>query len=275
MKRRKRVRIQLVLLSVIPVLGFAALYALPLIMTFIHALMKDSLMTQFVGLDNFVHLWESRLFRLGLQNLVTGGSVMVLLSLLLAVVIAWWMLQCPRSAKPAIGILLIPLLLPSVSFSGMWSALFQTGTFMTGLKPWLALGSLYVWKYTGICAVILYMGLIGLPGEIMDAASLDGAGPRRCFLSIQLPMVAGQMALAGLLLLIYLFRIFKESYLLFGNYPPETVYLLQHYMNHQYMKINFQYVSAAAIVLMLLFALAYGCGLYALKKGDRHGWKKK
>ena len=62
------------------------------------------------------------------------------------------------------------------------------------------------------------------------------------------------------------FRVYKEAYLLFGEYPSEGVYLLQHYMSQQYMKLNYPYVSAAATVLMLLCAMLYGAGLLGIKR---------
>ena len=83
----------------------------------------------------------------------------------------------------------------------------------------------------------------------------------RTYWFIQLPLSGKSLAIAGMALLMFLLRIYKESYLLFGAYPSPDLYLLQHYMNHQYLKMNFQYVAASAVILtalaLLLYALMY------------------
>ena len=64
----------------------------------------------------------------------------------------------------------------------------------------------------------------------------------------------------------FLLRVYKESYLLFGAYPSPDLYLLQHYMNHQYLKMNFQYVAAAAVLLTACALLLYAVGFLLMKK---------
>ena len=44
------------------------------------------------------------------------------------------------------------------------------------------------------------------------------------------------------------FRIYRESYLLYGQYPDDSVYMLQNFLNNQFMRLNYQTISAAAII---------------------------
>ena len=266
MKQKTARIMKTVLIGVLPLAGFLAVLIIPLLMTILHAFSSDNYLSSFAGLDHFCHLAQSRLFRLGLRNTLIIGSGMVAGSLCLSLLIAWWMLQCPGLVKPGIGILILPLLLPSVSAAAIWKEVFQTGAFMDIGKARLALGTLFGWKYTGICAVLILIELRNIPQSILDSAMLDGADRYQCFRSIQLPLISGSLGISLILLLVFFFRVYKEAYLLFGEYPNEGVYLLQHYMSQQYMKLNYPYVSAAATVLMLLCAMLYGVGLLGIKR---------
>lgn len=144
--------------------------------------------------------------------------------------------------------------------------LFQIDLF----SPWEtcagALLALYFWKYTGTAAVILYTAQIRLPREVLEAARLDGCGEGRLFFRIRLPIIRGQVGLSLLFLLMDFFRIYKESYLLFGRYPPDELYLIQHYMANHYLKMDVFRVSVAAASLAALCLLFFGVAALLLKE---------
>jgi len=97
--------------------------------------------------------------------------------------------------------------------------------------------------------------------DILDAAALDGAGEVRTYLRISLPCVQANIGLMLLVLLMYAFQLYKESYLLFGAYPCRNMYMIQHYISNHFNKLNFQNVAASAVSLtvlsLLLYMLAY------------------
>ena len=97
--------------------------------------------------------------------------------------------------------------------------------------------------------------------RIADAAALDGAGEVRTYLRISLPCVQANIGLMLLVLLMYAFQLYKESYLLFGAYPCRNMYMIQHYISNHFNKLNFQNVAASAVSLtvlsLLLYMLAY------------------
>lgn len=45
-------------------------------------------------------------------------------------------------------------------------------------------------------------------------------------------------------------KIYREAYLLYGEYPPNSVYLLQHYMNNHFYKLNYQRIASASLLLL-------------------------
>lgn len=63
------------------------------------------------------------------------------------------------------------------------------------------------------------------------------------------------------------FKIFREVYLLYGMYPDENVYMLQHFMNNNFNNLNYPRLSTASIILsIVIIAVMFLLFLYE-KKG--------
>ncbi len=266
MKQRMKQNVMLSLAGAVPMAGFCACWLLPLGMTFWYAFQRNAFELQFVGLDNFAYLLGNRYFQTGMGNLLLLGGGMILSALLLAAVIAPLLCAHPRLSGLGTAILLLPLLIPSVSAVKLWQEVFDTSSYLAPGSAVAALLTLFLWKYAGVGAVLLCTALRRIPQSILDAAALDGAGALRTYLYVRLPVVGAQMAGVLIVLTMFMFRVYKESYLLFGLYPSENVYMLQHYMNNQYLKMNLQYVTASAVLLTLLALLLYGISWFILKK---------
>jgi multiple sugar transport system permease protein len=246
--------------------GFALCYLLPFGMTVWYAFIRSAFDHRFAGLDNFIWVLQNKYFALGSVNLVLLGGIMMLLSFALILFLAPLLLRHPKIAKLGAAILILPLLIPSISAVTVWKRMFDTNALLNPASSRWALITLFLWKYSGIGSVLLWTELRMIPAEILDAAALDGAGKMKAYLFIQLPLSGKSLILAGMVLLMFLLRVYKESYLLFGAYPSPELYLLQHYMNHQYLKMNFQYVAAAAVILTMAALLFYAAAFLLIKK---------
>lgn len=64
--------------------------------------------------------------------------------------------------------------------------------------------------------------------------------------------------------IVFMLRVYKERYLLFGAYPSEKTYLFQNYMNHQYTNMNLQYVAASAVILIVFASILYTIAYFFL-----------
>lgn len=60
------------------------------------------------------------------------------------------------------------------------------------------------------------------------------------------------MFVTGLLSFINTFRVFREAYLLAGDYPHESIYMLQHLFNNWFVNLDIQKMTAAAVMLVIL-----------------------
>ena len=93
-----------------------------------------------------------------------------------------------------------------------------------------------------------------------DAAKVDGAGEWKCFFFITLPNLLPSMFTIVVLSLLNGFKVFREAYLVAGDYPQDSMYLLQHLFNNWYRDLALDKMAAAAVVtgaviLLLILAL--------------------
>ncbi len=114
------------------------------------------------------------------------------------------------------------------------------------------------WGRFGILGTggLLYLaGLGAVPEEQYEAARVQGAGEWACFRYITLPQLKETVFVTGLLSFVNAFRVFREAYLLAGDYPHESIYMLQHLFNNWFVNLELDKMAAAAVCVgMVLFA---------------------
>ena len=81
---------------------------------------------------------------------------------------------------------------------------------------------------------------------------MQGAGGFACFYYITLPQLKGTASVTALLSFVNAFRVFREAYLLSGDYPHESIYMLQHLFNNWFVNLDIQKLTAAASLLVLV-----------------------
>ena len=77
---------------------------------------------------------------------------------------------------------------------------------------------------------------------------MSGAGLWQCFWYLTLPQMKSGFAVIGILSFVNAFRVFREAYLVAGDYPQENMYLLQHLFNNWYRDLAMDKMAAAAVV---------------------------
>ena len=108
----------------------------------------------------------------------------------------------------------------------------------------------------GISIILLVSAFSSVNPEILQSAKIDGAGNIKRHIFITLPMNMPIIIFVTLLGIVNSFRIFKESYLFYGNhYPPDYSYTLQYYINNNFYKLNYQILSSSAIITSRYIAL--------------------
>ena len=148
---------------------------------------------RFVGLENFVQVWNSQAFRLAVRN--TLRFILVCIPSLMA--FSLWAAVLVTAAFKGGNVykttILLPLAIPVASVVLLWKMLFYPQGLLNqlvailgfGTRDWLNQNSAfyvlvftYIWKNTGYDMMLWLAGLDGIPLELYEAARVDGAGSR-------------------------------------------------------------------------------------------------
>lgn len=127
---------------------------------------------------------------------------------------------------------------------------------------------LFLWKNLGYNMILFLAALNNIPNDILEVARVEGAGPIRQFFSIKLRYLSSTILFVAIMSLINSFKIFREVYLLSGDVPYESLYMLQHYMNNTFASLDYQKLSAAAIIMAIVMVLIIGVLFFA---DDKYG----
>ena len=248
-------------------LGWLLLYAVPFVLSLVTSLMADSAEVRFAGLDHYRDLFSDPYYLMAVKNSVFFLFPVVLAVMALGILTAQLLFTVPR-LRGLLVVFLLPLFLPAPSITAIWNAMVGSGSLIARLlqprdEQWkyLSLFLLFVWKNTGITAALYLTGMKALDEAVLNAARIDGAGGWIMFFRIELPQLHNIAVIALLYLMMNGVRIFRESYMLFGAYPPPNLFFVQHYINLGFARLDFGLLSAAGTVfsalLLLIFSLLW------------------
>ena len=223
--------------------------------------------TGFVGLANYEAVLGNEAFRMAVKNTVRFLCVCLPLLLglsLLTAVLAGQVLRVSGLLKSGF---LIPMAVPAASAVVFFRLMFDKNGWMNGIlqsfgmegQDWHASGNAfavliacYIWKNLGYDMVLWMAGLSSIPKEQYEAARVQGAGELQCFLYITLPQLKETAFVTALLSFVNGFRVFREAYLIAGDYPHESIYMLQHLFNNWFTNLDIQKMTAAAVMLVIV-----------------------
>ena len=286
----KRMEKKGVCLAAPAVLGFLIFYVLPMGVTLWQSVSYGGI---FVGLENYRITFENHMFRLAVGNTLRFLGVALPLILVIALGLALLLAEKFPGNRFFRLILLYPMLVP-VAATVMVVQIFlgTRGVLNTFLIQWgfsrqdwiysswafLILVLLYLWKNTGYAVILLLAGLAMIPKEYMEMARMDGAGRWKCLYYIRLPLLGPMILFTALISLLNAFKCFREAILIGGNYPHESIYMLQHYMTNNFNNMNYMEISVASTFIFLVIFIAaciLGRSFFAGKGGKRGSENKK
>ena len=255
-------------------LGLCLFYLFPLAET-VRASFMDPLRSRAVGWGNYRALFQNTAFRLAVRNTCRFLCICIPAQLAVSLLCAVLLGAAKRRAVFFKSVLLLPYAIPVASIVVLWRALFSGKGLVNGLlvglgcRPVDFMGSsaafwvlifTYLWRNNGYDMLLWLAGLETIPRPLYEAAAVDGATPFQTFVFITLPNLLPTVVLTTILSLVNSFKVFREAYLVAGNYPQESIYLLQHLFNNWFLSLDIGKLSAAAVLL----ALGLGCVVYLL-----------
>lgn len=244
---------------------FAVIRLLPFVCSVWYSLVDDAFRKGFAGLRNYRLMFENRYFLQALRNTAVF-TVPAVAGILIIALLMVFLFRGYGKSTLGMNAFLMPMLMPTMAvvtlfrlLSGEDAGIDVFGIYGRMLPVWL----LYLWKNTGFVFLILYSAAAMTEREQYEAASIDGAGKFTQFRYITLPSISGAVVFVAVYALMKAFGIFKEVFLLYGEHPMDGLYLLQHYMNNHFTKLQFPNVAAAGTVFALFCFLISAIGIRA------------
>ena len=267
------------MLALPSLLGVLIFYLIPFAVSIYLATVDNSVLWNFVGLKNFKDVIANQAFQLGIQNTCVFLAWCVPLNMIFPLSIAL-LLKNNKNLKNICGIIfLLPLVIPSGSIAFFWQSIFGINGLINGLyfsdspENWLSsdyamsiILLIFLWKNIGYNMILFLTALNFIPKEYYECARVEGAGRIRSFFSITLIYLIPTSFLVLIMSLMNSFKSFKEIYLLAGNYPHPSIYMLQHYMNNQFAAANYQRLASASYILSAAIAFVVAFLLYSQNK---------
>nr|WP_317378217.1 sugar ABC transporter permease [uncultured Faecalimonas sp.] len=225
---------------------------------------------EFVGLKNYKSVLQNTAFELAAGNTVRFLAVCLPLLLSISLFLALLLLRAGEKSGLFKSGFLLPMAVPAGSVVLFWQMFFDKGGILNELleqagirgpdymntpKAFGVLVAVYLWKNLGYDMILWISGLLGIPDSLYEAAKMDGANGVMCFVHITCPLLLPTAFLTGILSLVNAFKVFREAYMIAGNYPHDSIYMLQNLFNNWFLKLDMQKMTAAAVMLALVLGL--------------------
>jgi trehalose/maltose transport system permease protein len=247
--------------------------------TFFDARLGSSRAWEFIGLENYSRLLTSEQWWDSVWNTVRFTIVAVSGETILGLIIA----MVVNSKFPGRGLMrtamLVPWAIPTAISSQMWKWMYHdvfgvVNDFFTRIVPildtkiaWIgradtaiwALVAVDIWKTTPFMALLLLAGLQLIPGDLYEAASVDGASAWRQFVSITLPMLRPALVVALIFRTLDTLRVFDLIWIMTsGAFGTESMSTLNQRSLIQFQQLGYgSTISAAIFVVIGIFVIFY------------------
>jgi len=234
----------------------------------------------FIGLDNFVAMFQEPRFYNALLQTFYFTTLAVGMEVVLGVMIAMVLNREFRGKNLAKLVLLLPMVATPVAVGLAWILFYEPTIGLANywlkllglpVSKWLAsnitvipsLALVDIWEWTPMVTLIVMAGLAGLSPEPFEAARVDGATPAQLFYHVTLPLLRPTILIALVLRSIDALKTFDIIYVMTAGGPgfaSETLNIYSYSLGFGYFRFG-----AASSALVALFALVLGVSLVVLK----------
>jgi sorbitol/mannitol transport system permease protein len=258
----------------LPALIFTVIVTqLPFLLTIWYSLHSRNLLRPesdlFVGLSNYVDIAVDSTFRQTAWNSVVITLGCVLVAMVLGIALALLLDRPFLGRGVARTMLITPFLVMPVATSVLWSVALLNPTYglfnwtlglfgieavdWTSTYPVIAILMALVWQWTPFMMLLVLAGLQAQPKDVLEAASVDGAGTWLTFRLITLPHLRRYIELGVLLGIIYVVNTFDQIYLMTAGGPGTASANLPFYI-YQRAFLGFDVGQAAAMGVVVVIA---------------------
>jgi multiple sugar transport system permease protein len=266
-------------------IGFVVFLAGPMAASLILSFTKYKIVQPpvWIGIDNYARMIGDDLFYKSLRVTITYTALSVPLGIAVALGIALLLNQTRFMSGVFRTVFYLPSVISGVAvaivFAWIFNHRFGILNYFLGLvgiegPPWLSHPRYVLWAFVlmslwgiGTTAIIFLAALQGVPATLYEAAEIDGAGTRRKFFSITLPMISPSILFVLIMGVIGTFQTFTQAYIMTGGGPANATlfYILYLYKN----AFNWFEMGYASALAWVLFAIILALTLIVLRSSNR------
>ena len=251
-------------------LGMLIFYLVPFGVVVYYSFIAGVVDNSFVGLKNYIAVFNNAAFRTAAKNTAVFTGLAVPLAVVLSLGLAL-LLEARIPLKSEFRtFFLSPMMVPIASIILIWQVLFHyngvvnefLAVFGADKIDWLksdycmvVIVVLFLWKNLGYNMILFMAALSNIPRELLEVAEVEGASAAYQFFHIKLRYLSPTVLFVTILSIINSFKVFREIYLLTGNYPYDGLYMMQHFMNNMFNSADYQRLSAAAVLLAIVIVI--------------------
>ena len=235
---------------------------------------------KFIGIENYKMVIKNDAFLLAAGNTARFLGICIPLLLTISLLFTVILYSIKSHGEFFKTTFLIPMAIPVASVVLLWKVVFHENgllnvilatfgaksiDFMNTDKAFYVMVFSYIWKNTGYDMILWLAGLSDIPAALYESAKIDGAGALARLRYITLPELMPTIYITAVLSTVNSFKVFREAYLIAGNYPHESIYMLQHIFNNWFISLDIQKMCAAAVMMAAVILLF----IIILQKIDR------
>ncbi len=254
-------------------LGVFLFFILPFLVVIYYSLIDNPISADFVGIANYGNVLKNGAFKLAGKNTLVFSFIAMPLSVVLSLLLAAMLDRKIPLRSQFRTFFLTPMMVPVASvvlivqvmfhYNGAVNHIF--GIFGGPKIDWLkseyaqvVIVFLFLWKNLGYNMILFLAALESIPRDIIEVAQLESANTWQIFWNIKIRYLSSTILFVTILSLINSFKVFREIYLLTGDYPYDTLYMLQHFMNNTFKSLDYQKLSTAAIIMSFVMIIIIG-----------------
>ena len=220
----------------------------------------------FVGLSNYIKAFQDPVFLHSFWYTALFAVVSLVVINVIAFAIALALTQKLRGTNIFRTVFFMPNLIGGIVLGYIWQLIFNglLAPFATALNlnEWYGFWGLIIlvaWQQIGYMMIIYIAGLQSIPGDVMEAAAIDGAsGPQRLF-KVTIPMMMPSITICTFLSVVNGFKLFDQNLSLTAGEPSKMSEMLAlNIYNTFYGRTGWEGVGQAKAVVFFILVVAIG-----------------
>ena len=219
-----------------------------------------------VGLQWFTDILGSDRFLASLGRSLLFSTLALAIQVPLGIGVALLLMSDRKRAVWGLMLVALPLVVPWNMIPMFWLGLVDTKTGLlgpglaavgfdwkfTGWHSWALILAVDTWHWLGLVVVLAYAGLSAIPAAYLQAAAIDGASRWATFRHIQLPKIAGALAIVFLLRFVDSFMIYTEAFAINAGGPSDATRFLALELGEEIKGFSYGQAAARATLYFLI-----------------------